>query len=71
MSEIQLTHFSFGAVAPDRDRFHDVAVREARMTTDRIETTRQAAPVRSFAARLRLALAAGPAVTTEACNCPA
>jgi hypothetical protein len=70
MSEIQLAHFAFGGERADQSRFHDVALREARATTDHrdaaVEPTRP-----SFATRFRLALAGGAAATPEACTCPA
>ena len=76
MSEIQMAHFSFGGESPDRSRFHEVALRDARVATDH----HQAAPTEArgaslvarfgFGSRLRVALAGGPA-TTEPCNCPA
>ena len=71
MSEIQMAHFSFGGEAADRSHFHDVALREARATTDRQPALVEPAPHRTFAGRFRLAFAGGPATTTEACNCPA
>ncbi len=76
MSEIQMAHFSFGGESQARNRFHEVAMRDARATTDR----HAAAPATAagsglfsrlgLGSRLRVALAGGPA-TTEACNCPA
>ncbi len=75
MSEIQMAHFSFGGESPERSRFHEVALRDARVTTDRHET--EAAPARAglvarlgLGSRLRVAFAGGQA-TTEPCNCPA
>ena len=76
MSEIQLAHFAFGGETPERSHFHEVALRDARVTTDRREAP-EAAPARAslfaglrLGGRLRAALAGGPA-TTEPCNCPA
>ena len=74
MSEIQMAHFSFGGESADRSRFHEVALRDARVATDH----REAAPADrrpSLASRLGLGSRfrvafAGPA-TTEPCNCPA
>jgi hypothetical protein len=71
MSEIQLAHFSFGGESPERSRFHEVALRDARAATDHREIVAEPAPRRSFAMRLRLAVAGGTVATTEACNCPA
>ena len=77
MSEIQLAHFSFGGEAADQSRFHDVAIREARATTDHQAGERATTRHRSLASRLglgsriRLAFAGGRVATTEACNCPA
>jgi hypothetical protein len=75
MSEIQLTHFSFGGESPDRSRIHQIALRDARIAADHHETA--AGPVRSglvarlgLISRVRLAFAGGPR-TTEPWNCPA
>ncbi len=76
MTEIQMAHFAFGGESPDRSRFHEVAMRDARATTDRHAATPAQAGRTSLVSRLglgsrlRVALAGGPA-TTEACNCPA
>lgn len=72
MSEILMHHMSFqDDVHTGRDRIHEIALHDARIATD----YRQPAPVASarpsFATRLRLAFAGGPAATTEACSCPA
>jgi hypothetical protein len=71
MSEIQMAHFSFGGVAPERSNFHGFAVREARGAAHRQEPTVDRAPRPTLASRFRLAFAGSPASTTEACNCPA
>ena len=75
MSEIQMAHFSFGGESPDRSRFHETALRDARVATDHHDVA-PAAPARSglvarlgLGSRLRVAFA-GPAMT-EPCNCPA
>ena len=47
--------------------FHDVALREARIATERHEPATKAPARESFVTRLRLAFA-GPAA--DACNCP-
>jgi hypothetical protein len=73
MTEIHLAHMSWGNdAADDRNRFHETALREARVATEYREVE-HAAPARpaTFVTRLRLAFAGGPAATTEACNCPA
>ena len=71
MSEAYLTNWSFGGETPDtRNHFHETAIREARVATEH-RSVEPAAPARaSFLTRLRIAFA-GPAATTEACNCPA
>jgi len=75
MSEAYLTNWSFRGEIPDtRNRFHDTALREARIASEYHSSPAHgdvsAAPARmSFVARLRLALG-GPAAT-EGCNCPA
>ncbi|HET9853322.1 MAG TPA: hypothetical protein VFP56_12580 [Candidatus Limnocylindrales bacterium] len=71
MSEIQLAHFAFGGERADQSRFHDVALREARATTDRRVAAAAPATRVTFATRLRAALAGGAVATTEACTCPA
>lgn len=73
MSEISLAHFSFGSfdAADERNRFHDVALDEARVTTERIDQRVVAPAPAGFLSRLRLAVAGGPSITTDACNCPA
>ena len=77
MTDIQLAHRSFGGEARDRNREHIVAIREARIATEyRIaavddELWARVAPAPSFMARLRLAVAGGPAITADPCNCPA
>ena len=69
MSEAYLTNWAMGRNFDDRDRFHDVALHEARIATEP-----QAAPVRTVAgesliSRVRLAL--GRPLPVEACDCPA
>ena len=71
MSEIYLTHASFGTDSvEDRNRFHHTALSEARVATEHRQLAPEPAARPSFATRLRLAFA-GPSVTTDACNCPA
>jgi hypothetical protein len=54
---------------PDtRNRFHETALREARVASEYRKVERVAPAQPRFVARLRLAFA-GPAAT-EACNCP-
>ena len=77
MNDIQLAHLSFGGESRDRNREHLVAIREARIATDyhaavgNDERWARVAPAPSLASRLRLAVAGGPSMTTDACNCPA
>ena len=55
-----------------RNQFHRTALYEARIVTDRRETEVPAQPVPSLVARVRLALAGGPATTAQVCtDCPA
>jgi hypothetical protein len=75
MSEAYLTNWAMGSHFDDRDRFHDVALHEARVATERqAGTERQAtrpnaAQGESLVSRLRLAL--GRPVAADACDCPA
>lgn len=70
MSEAYLTNWSFGGETPDtRNRFHETALREARIATDYRQFEPPVRAESSFLARLRRAFT-GPAAT-EACNCPA
>jgi hypothetical protein len=71
MNEIQLVHFSFGGESAESSHFHQVAMREARVATDRREPAAESSPRVAFASRLRLAFAGGTVSTTETCNCPA
>jgi hypothetical protein len=75
MTDIQLAHLSWGNdAANNRDRFHETALREARVASEyRQAEDAVAAPAASarFVTRLRLAFAGGSSATTEACNCPA
>ena len=74
MTDIQLAHLSWGNDAADnRDRFHETALREARVASDyrQVEdVVRAPAASPSFVTRLRLAFAGVPSATTEACSCP-
>ena len=76
MSEIHMTHFSFGGESPGRSRFHEIALHEARIATDHSEaipaTSSRSSIVErlGLGSRLRIAIAGGPAVT-KPCNCPA
>ena len=72
MSEIHLTHASFGTDSTEpRNRFHQTALSEARVATEYRQLAPEPATRPSFTTRLRLAFVGGPPVTTEACNCPA
>jgi hypothetical protein len=72
MSEIFLTHMSWGNDAPDdANRFHETALREARVATEHRELAPAAFAPSSFVTRLRLAFVGGPAATSAACTCPA
>ena len=72
MSEAYLTNWLVDRCqAGSRSHFHDVALREARIATERraVHAVEATAPVREgLVNRLRLAFA-GP--NTGACNCPA
>jgi hypothetical protein len=71
MSEAYLTNWSFGGDTPDtRNRFHETALREARVATERRALVPESPAQASFLTRLRLAFA-GQTAATEACNCPA
>lgn len=75
MSEIELAQFSWGET-PGHSRIHEVAVREARAAADhRAGATgaprRRGLLDRVGVARIRLALAGGPAATADACGCAA
>ena len=73
MFELYLSHTSSGEHSTDpRNQFHEMAIREARVATEWASRDQGAVASKpGFVARLRLALAGGPTVTTEACNCPA
>lgn len=68
-----MSHFSFGSFdgGDERNRFHAVALGEARVTSERTLTSVVAPAQPGFLTRLRLAVAGGPSVATDACNCPA
>jgi hypothetical protein len=68
MSEAYLTNWAMGSHFDDRDRFHDVALHEARIATERRPATPYPAPADSFIDRLRLAL--GRPAPMDACDCP-
>ena len=76
MSEIHMTHFSFGGESPGRSRFHEIALHEARIVTDHSEAIRRRPAARASSSdsalfpRLRIAIAGGQAVT-KPCNGPA
>lgn len=73
MFELYLSQTSAGEHSTDpRNRFHETAIRDAQIATE----LTQAAPTAvagkpSLLTRLRLVFAGSPAITTEACNCPA
>ena len=69
MSEAYLTNWAMGSHFDDRDRFHDVALHEARIATERRAATVRTVPSESLISRLRLAL--GRPLPVEACDCPA
>lgn len=73
MFELYLSHTSAGEHSTDpRNRFHETAIRDARIATDWSERQSVTAAARiSLVTRLRNAFTGGPAVATEACNCPA
>jgi hypothetical protein len=72
MTEIQLVHLSFGGDHADpRNRFHEIALNEARVASE-YRQFQPAAPAQpSFATRLRLAFAGRSIPAADACNCPA
>jgi len=59
-----------GTVDP-RDTFHLTALREAQAATEFRGNASAATRQPGLVTRMRLALAGGPAVSTEPCNCPA
>jgi len=69
MSEAYLTNWALGSHFNDRNRFHEVALHEARIATDRRPAPAAAAPTESLASRLRLAF--GRPSRAEACDCAA
>ena len=69
MSEAYLTNWAMGRNFDDRDRFHDIALHEARVATERHAPTVRAVTGDSLVSRLRLAL--GRPLPVEACDCPA
>lgn len=76
MNDIQMAHFSWGET-PDRSRIHEVALRDARITSEARGSV-AAGPRPSIVERLgldlgriRLALAFGPAAASEPCACDA
>jgi hypothetical protein len=55
-----------------RNQFHQVALHEARATTDYREPASRASSRSGLVTRLRLAIAGGPAISAgEPCNCSA
>jgi hypothetical protein len=79
MTEIQLTHFSFGGDSMESSRFYEVALREARVATDAHAGESAApSPHRGIVERLGLrarwrtfAFAGGSPASVEACACTA
>ena len=69
MSEAYLTNWALGSHFNDRDRFHGVALHEARVASERHGTATRAVPSESLISRLRLAF--GRPMPVEACDCPA
>ena len=70
MSEAYLTNWALGSHFDDldRDRFHDVALREARIATDRRPAPRVTASGDSLVSRVRLAF--GRPTRVDPCDCP-
>lgn len=68
MSEAYLTNWALGSHFEDRDRFHDVALHEARVATERRGLAPKPATTDSLISRIRLAL--GRPVRVEPCDCP-
>ena len=69
MSEAYLTNWAMGSHFDERDHFHQVALDEARVATERRPVAPAATPSQSLISRLRLAL--GRPVAVEACDCAA
>jgi hypothetical protein len=67
MSEAYLTNWALGSHFDDRDRFHDVALHEARVATERHAVATRREPDASLVRRLRLAL--GRPAPMDACDC--
>ena len=67
MSEAYLTNWAMGRHFDERDHFHEVALHEARVASDRLAPTARTAPRESFLSRLRLAL--GRPMPADACDC--
>lgn len=71
MFEVYPSNWPVAVDANDpRNQFHRTALAEARFVTERREVVPAFPPRTSVVARLRVALAGGPA-TTEPCTCPA
>jgi hypothetical protein len=74
MSEAYLTNWSFGGENPDtRNRFHEIALSEARVATEyrarQTPTPARESLLGRLQARVRFAFT-GPA-SVDGCNCPA
>ena len=70
MSEIQLVHFTFGNTSATRSQRDAIALREARIATERHDVATASVARGQVFARLQLAVAGGVR-TTDVCNCPA
>lgn len=68
MSEAYLTNWALGSHFDSRDRFHEVALHEARVASDRRQTP-AATSSHSLVSRLRLAF--GRPARVEPCDCAA
>src|SRR5690242_5550306 len=69
MSEAYLTNWALGSHFDERDRFHEVALAEARVATERRPAPAPRRTASSLVSRLRIAV--GRPVAIEACDCAA
>ena len=73
MSEAYMTNLLAGYATDDRNRFHEVALHEARIASERLDQAPAPAAGNGLVDRLRAAIArAGIAGTSpaERCDCP-
>lgn len=68
MSEAYLTNWALGSNFDGRDHFHEVALQEARVATER-RAAAATVPTDSLISRIRLAL--GRPAPAAACDCAA